>query len=72
MDIYQTNLKQMSNQFSDEYYERLKEEFADENVSLAIDSIQFNEKFKEHVQDLEHFNNHPSLSAADRNPSLAG
>ena len=62
----------MSNQFSEEYYERLKEEFADENVSLAIDSIQFDEAFKEHLQDLEHFNNHPSLSAYDRNPSLAG
>ena len=53
----------MSNQFSEEYYERLKEEFADENISLEIDSIQFNEKFKEHLQDLEHENNHPSLSA---------
>jgi len=61
----------MSNQFTEEYYERLKEEFADENISLAIDSIQFDEAFKEHLQDLEHFNNHPSLSAADRNPSLA-
>ncbi len=61
----------MSNQISEEYYERLKEEFADENVSLVIDSIQFNEKFKEHLQDLEHFNNHPSLSAYQRSPSLA-
>ena len=61
----------MSNQFSEEYYERLKEEFADENVSLAIDSIQFDEAFKEHLQDLEHFNNHPSLSAYERNKSLA-
>ena len=62
----------MSNQFSEEYYERLKDSFADENVSLEIDSIEFNEAFKEHLQDLEHFNNHPSLSAYDRNPSLAG
>ena len=61
----------MSNQFSEEYYERLKEEFADENVSLAIDSIQFDEAFKEHLQDLEHFYNHPSLSAYQRSPSLA-
>ena len=61
----------MSNQFSEEYYEKLKETFADENVSLAIDSIQFDEAFKEHLQDLEHFNNHPSLSAYERNPSLA-
>ena len=62
----------MSNQFSEEYYERLKETFADENVSLAIDSIQFNEAFNEHLQDLEYFNNHPSLSAYERNRSLAG
>jgi hypothetical protein len=62
----------MSNQFSEEYYERLKEEFHDENIDLEIDSIQFNEKFKEHLQDLEHFNNHPSLSAYDRNRSLVG
>lgn len=61
----------MSNPISEEYYERLKEEFADENVSLAIDSIQFDEAFKEHLQDLEHFNNHPSLSAYERNRSLA-
>ena len=61
----------MSNQFSEEYYERLKETFADENVSLAIDSIQFDEAFKEHLQDLEYFNNHPSLSAYERNRSLA-
>ena len=61
----------MSNQFSEEYYERLKEEFADENISLEIDSIQFNEKFKEHLQDLEHENNHPSLSAYKRSQSLA-
>jgi len=61
----------MSNQFSEEYYERLKEEFADENINLEIDSIQFQEQFKEHLQDLEHFNNHPSLSDYQRNPSLA-
>ena len=61
----------MSNQFSEEYYEKLKETFADENVSLAIDSIQFDEAFQEHLQDLEHFNNHPSLSAYERNRSLA-
>ena len=61
----------MSNPISEEYYERLKEEFADENISLAIDSIQFDEAFKEHLQDLEHFNNHPSLSAYERNKSLA-
>tara|TARA_B100001250_G_scaffold390391_1_gene390322 strand:- start:436 stop:627 length:192 start_codon:yes stop_codon:yes gene_type:complete len=61
----------MSNQFSEEYYERLKEEFADENVSLEIDSIQFQEQFKEHLQDLEYWENHPSLSAYQRSPGLA-
>lgn len=61
----------MSNQFSEEHYERLKDEFAEDNLDLEYDSEKFNEKFKEHLKDLEHFNNHPSLSAADRNPSLA-
>jgi|TARA_Y100001963_G_C6586768_1_gene356073 small-conductance mechanosensitive channel len=59
----------MSNQFSEEYYERLKEAFADENIDLEIDSIQFEEKFKEHMQDLEYwsYNGHPSLTAHERN-----
>ena len=59
----------MSNQFSEEYYERLKEAFADENIDLEIDSIQFEEKFKEHIQDLEYwsYNGHPSLTAHERN-----
>jgi len=61
----------MSNQFSEEHYERLKDDFAEDNLHLEYDSNEFIEKFKEHLQDLEHFNNHPSLSAADRNPSLA-
>lgn len=61
----------MSNPISEEYYERLKDSFADENVSLEIDSIEFDEAFKEYLQDLEHFNNHPSLSAYERNRSLA-
>ena len=60
----------MSNQFSEEYYERLKEEFADDNIDLEIDSILFDEKFKEHMQDLEYWNNHPSLSAYQRSPGL--
>ena len=59
----------MSNQFSEEYDERLKEAFADENIDLEIDSIQFEEKFKEHMQDLEYwsYNGHPSLTAHERN-----
>ena len=61
----------MSNQFSEEYYERLKETFANENISLAIDSIQFDEAFKEHLIDNDP-NNEPSLSAYERNRSLAG
>ena len=61
----------MSNQFSEEYYERLKDEFAENNLDLEYDSDEFIEKFTEHLQDLEHFNNHPSLSAYQRSPSLA-
>lgn len=59
----------MSNQFSEEYYERLKEEFADKNIDLEIDSILFDEKFKEHIQDLEYwsYNGHPSLTDYARN-----
>ena len=60
----------MSNQFSEEYYERLKEEFHDDNVDLEIDSILFEEKFKEYLIDNDP-NNEPSLSAYDRSPSLA-
>ena len=60
----------MSNQFSEEYYERLKEEFADDNVSLAIDSIQFDEAFKEHLIANDP-NNEPSLSAYQRSRSLS-
>ena len=59
----------MSNQFSEEYYEKLKETFADENVSLAIDSIQFDEAFQEHLQALEYwsYNGHPSITDHERN-----
>ena len=60
----------MSNQFSEEYYERLKEEFHDDNIDLEIDSILFEEKFKEHLIDNDP-NNEPSLSAYERNRSLA-
>jgi len=61
----------MSNQFSEEYYEKLKEEFHDDNVDLEIDSILFEEKFKEHLIDNDP-KNEPSLSAYERNRSLAG
>ena len=54
----------MSNQFSEEYYDRLKEEFHDDNVDLEIDSILFEEKFKEHLIDNDP-KNEPSLSAYD-------
>ena len=42
------------------------------SIDLEIDSIQFQEQFKEHLQDLEYWENHPSLSAYERNRSLAG
>ena len=60
----------MSNQFSEEYYERLKEEFHNDNIDLEIDSILFEEKFKEHLIDNDP-KNEPSLSAYQRSPSLA-
>ena len=31
----------MSNQFSEEYYERLKDEFAEDNLDLEYDSEEF-------------------------------
>ena len=60
----------MSNQFSEEYYERLKDEFAEDNLDLEYDSEEFIEKFKEHLIDNDP-KNEPSLSAYQRSPSLA-
>ena len=56
----------MSNRFSEEYYERLKDEFAEDNLDLEYDSEEFIEKFKEHLIDNDP-KNEPSLSAAERN-----
>ena len=56
----------MSNQFTEEYYERLKDEFAEDNLDLEYDSEEFIEKFKEHLIDNDP-KNEPSLSAAERN-----
>ena len=60
----------MSNQFTEEYYERLKDEFAEDNLDLEYDSEEFIEKFKEHLIDNDP-KNEPSLSAYQRSPSLA-
>ena len=60
----------MSNKFSEEYYERLKDEFAEDNLDLEYDSDEFIEKFTEYLNDNDP-KNEPSLSAADRNPSRA-
>jgi len=60
----------MSNQFSEEYYEKLKDEFAEDNLDLEYDSEEFIEKFKEHLIDNDP-KNEPSLSAYQRSPSLA-
>ena len=60
----------MSNQFSEEYYERLKDEFAEDNLDLEYDSEEFIEKFKEHLIDNDP-KNEPSLSDYQRSPSLA-
>ena len=56
----------MSNQFSEEYYERLKDEFAEDNLDLEYDSNEFIEKFTEYLKDNDP-KNEPSLSAAERN-----
>ena len=62
----------MSNQPTQDWIETEKDTFAEDHLELEYDSDEFIEKFKEHLQDLEHFNNHPSLSAYNRNPSLVG
>jgi len=48
-----------------------RDSFADDHPELEIDSDEFIEKFKEYLIDNDP-KNEPSLSAADRNPSLAG
>ena len=50
----------MSHDGHEQWLESEKRTFADDHP-----------EFKEHLQDLEHFNNHPSLSAYERNRSLA-
>ena len=60
----------MSNRFSEEWIENEKDSFAEDNLHLEYDSEEFIEKFKEHLIDNDP-KNEPTLSAADRNPSLA-
>tara|TARA_R100000781_G_scaffold102511_1_gene66010 strand:- start:5 stop:202 length:198 start_codon:yes stop_codon:yes gene_type:complete len=54
--------------------ERIAEEILDENPDIKDENcIEFDEAFKEHCIGKEYWSpsGNPSLSAADRNPSLA-
>jgi len=63
----------MSNRPTEDEIERIKEEILDENPDIKEGSIEFDEAFKEHCIGKEYWSpsGNPSLSAADRNPSLA-
>jgi len=64
----------MSNRPTQDEIERIKEEILDENPDIKEGSVEFDEAFKEHCIGKEYWSpsGNPSLSAADRNPSLAG
>ena len=71
MDIYQTNLKPtMSHDGHEQWLQSEKRTFADDHPELKEDSDEFIQKFTEYLNDNDP-KNEPSLSAADRNPSLA-
>ena len=59
----------MSNQFTEDEIERIKEEILEENPNLKEGTIAFDEAFKEHCIGKEHYsyNGHPSLTAHERN-----
>ena len=59
----------MSNQFTEDEIERIKEEILEEDRSLKEGTIAFDEAFKEHCIAKEHYSHygHPSLSDAARN-----
>ena len=61
----------MSNQFTQEEIEREKDTFAEDHPELEYDSDEFIEQFKQYIKDNDP-KNEPSLSAYDRNRSLAG
>jgi len=63
----------MSNRPTQDEIERIKEEILDDNPDIKEGSIEFDEAFKEHCIGKEYWSpsGNPSLSAADRNPSLA-
>ena len=61
----------MSHDGHSQWLESERDSFADDHPELEIDSDEFIEKFTEYLRDNDP-KNEPSLSAADRNPSLAG
>jgi hypothetical protein len=61
----------MSDLIRESWYESEKDTFADDHPELVVDSDEFIEKFTEYLKDNDP-KNEPSLSVAERNPSLAG
>ena len=59
----------MSNQFTEDEIERIKEEILEEDRSLKEGTIAFDEAFREHCIGKEYYsyNGHPSLSDYARN-----
>ena len=60
----------MSHDGHEQWLQSEKRTFADDHPELKEDSDEFIEKFTEYLNDNDP-KNEPSLSAADRNPSLA-
>tara|TARA_R100000234_G_scaffold103683_1_gene73236 strand:- start:37 stop:222 length:186 start_codon:yes stop_codon:yes gene_type:complete len=60
----------MSHAGHEQWLESERDSFADDHPELIEDSDEFIEKFTEYLRDNDP-KNEPSLSAADRNPSLA-
>ena len=60
----------MSHNGHEQWLDNEKNTFIEDNPELIEDSDEFIEKFTEYLNDNDP-KNEPSLSAADRNPSLA-
>tara|TARA_R100001463_G_scaffold124152_1_gene181044 strand:+ start:96 stop:281 length:186 start_codon:yes stop_codon:yes gene_type:complete len=61
----------MSHDGHEQWLESERDSFADDHPELKIDSDEFIEQFTQYLKENDP-KNEPSLSAADRNPSLAG
>ena len=59
----------MSNQFTEDEIERIKEEILEEDRSLKEGTVEFDEAFREHCIGKEYYsyNGHPSLTDHERN-----